>query len=241
MRYAIFSDVHSNLEAFKAVLEFFSKSNIDRYLFIGDIVGYGADPKECIAALLRLNAISVAGNHDRAAVGLMDIDYFNETAREAILWTKDNLSGPDSLFLSGLELVKEEGNCCLVHGTLARPQEFDYMIDGYRAMKSFYVLKQQICFVGHSHHPGVFIEEGKKIDYLESKILKIEKGKRYIVNDGSVGQPRDGDPRACCCIYDNESSILEFKRLDYDITCAQKKMMSAGLPMSLAERLSKGR
>lgn len=241
MRYAVFSDVHSNLEAFKAVLEFFSKSKIDRYLFVGDIVGYGADPKECIVALQGLSAISVAGNHDWAVVGLMDIGYFNETTKEALLWTKDNLLEPDRLFLSGLALVKEEGCCCLVHGTLTHPQEFDYMIDGYRAMKTFYSLKQQICFVGHSHCPGVFIEEGKKVDYKEPQTLTIEKGKRYIVNDASVGQPRDGDPRACCCIYDDEASTIEFKRIEYDVALAQKKIVAAGLPKILADRLSVGR
>lgn len=241
MRYAVFSDVHSNLEAFEAVLEFFGKSNIDKYLFLGDIVGYGANPKECIAALRRLDPVSVAGNHDWAAVGLLDTDYFNKAARKAIFWTKDNTSGSDRLFLSGLELTSEGKNHCLVHGTLHHPEEFDYMIDGYRAQKTFYLLKQKVCFVGHSHNAGVFIEDEEKIYYKEPASLELREGKRYIVNDGSVGQPRDGDPRASFCIYDEGSSTIEFIRLPYDVASAQKKIIDAGLPKVLADRLSVGR
>ncbi len=241
MRYAVLSDVHSNLEAFEAVLESLGQSNIDTYLFIGDIVGYGANPKECIAALRRLDPVSVAGNHDWAPVGLMDTDYFNEAAMSAVFWTKDNISESDGLFLSGLELIKEVENYCLVHGTLDHPQEFDYMTDGYRAMKTFSLLRQNICFVGHSHRPGVFVEDEEKIYYQEPRVLRLKEGKRYIVNDGSVGQPRDGDPRACFCIYDENSSTIEFRRVPYNVSLAQKKIIQAGLPRVLAERLAVGR
>lgn len=241
MRYAVFSDVHSNLEAFESVLESLKKSNIDRYLFIGDIVGYGADPKECIAVLRRLNPSIVAGNHDRAAVGLMETDYFNEAARSAVVWTKDHICESDRLFLNGMELIQETKDFCLVHGTLQHPEGFDYMLDEYRAQKTFSLLKQKICFVGHSHSPGVFIEEGEKIYYREPETLSLEDGKRYIVNDGSVGQPRDNDPRACFCIYDDDSGGIEFMRAAYDVALAQKKIIKAGLPRSLADRLSFGR
>lgn len=240
MRYAVFSDVHSNLEAFEAVLKEFKGLNIDRYLFLGDIVGYGADPKKCIQLLKQLDTLSVAGNHDWAAVGMTDIDYFNEAARAAVLWTRENIAESDRLFLSGLELVKSEKKCRIVHGTLSHPEEFDYMVDGYRAMKTFYLLGEKICFVGHSHVPGVFTEDEEKISYQEPAVLRLEENKRYIVNDGSVGQPRDSDPRACFCVYDEEALKIEFKRVAYDISAAQKKILAGGLPRTLAERLKAG-
>ena len=241
MRYALFSDIHSNLEAFEAVLDFFKKSNIDRYLFLGDVVGYGADPGECIARLKEVNALSVAGNHDWAVVDMLNTDYFNKAAEEAVCWTKEHATELDKQFLSALALVKEEKDLCLVHGTLNHPEEFDYMTDDAQALKTFYLLQEKICFVGHSHCPGIFIEEPEKIVYRGTGVLKIEKGKRYIVNDGSVGQPRDGDARACCCIYDEEASTIEFHRLSYDVVAAQKKIRQAGLPAVLADRLSVGR
>ncbi len=241
MRYGVFSDVHSNLEAFEAVLSFFNNSNIDKYIFLGDIVGYGADPVVCIDRLKRLNVACIAGNHDWAAVELTDIDYFNRTAKSAVLWTRENIGQEERLFLSGLELVKKMDGYCIVHGTLNQPQEFDYMTDGVRAAKTFTLLEQKICFVGHSHCPGVFIESEDNIQYKELQVLKVEDGRRYIVNDGSVGQPRDGDPRACCCIYDDEAGVIEFKRVGYDVALAQKKIIGAGLPETLALRLAVGR
>jgi diadenosine tetraphosphatase ApaH/serine/threonine PP2A family protein phosphatase len=240
MRYAIFSDVHSNLEALKSVLEVFQESKIDRYLFVGDIVGYGANPKECIATLRRLDAVCVAGNHDWAVVNKTSPEYFNKDATEAISWTQKNITETERTFLLDLKLVKEEEKYCLVHGTLSHPEEFDYMFDASRAMKTFYLLNQKICFVGHSHCPGVFIEEEERVSYQEPDILKIEEGRRYIVNDGSVGQPRNGDCRACFCIYDDLASTIEFKRIEYDIEGAKKKIIEAGLPRILAERLSVG-
>ncbi|MFH0940269.1 MAG: metallophosphoesterase family protein [Candidatus Omnitrophota bacterium] len=241
MRYAVFSDVHSNLEAFLACLDFLKNAKIDKYLFLGDIVGYGADPKECISLLRALNACCVAGNHDWAVVGLTDIDYFNNDAKRSLLWTRENISEADRLFLLDLELVKETKDYCLVHGTLNHPEEFDYMTDPLQAVKDFYALKTNICFLGHSHRKGIYIEDADKTFYKESLRLVLEEGKRYIVNAGSVGQPRDADPRACFCIYDEEESSLEFQRVSYDVASAQKKIIDAGLPGSLACRLAVGR
>jgi len=241
MRYAVFSDVHSNLEAFLACLDFLKNAKIDKYLFLGDIVGYGVDPKECISLLRALNASCVAGNHDWAAVGLTDIEYFNTDAKRAVLWTMENISEADRLFLSGLELVKEADDHCLVHGTLNHPEEFDYMEGVLQATKDFFALKTKICFLGHSHRPGIFIEEKDGILYKEVEALTLENGRRYIVNAGSVGQPRDGDPRACFCIYDQEDLSFQFQRVSYDVAKAQKKIIGAGLPESLALRLSLGR
>jgi diadenosine tetraphosphatase ApaH/serine/threonine PP2A family protein phosphatase len=241
MRYAVFSDVHSNLEAFLACLDFLKNAKIDKYLFLGDIVGYGADPCECITQLRKLNPLIVAGNHDWGAVGMTDIDCLNETARAAVIWTKENIIEADRVFLSGLKLVEESESFCIVHGTLSHPEEFDYMVDGYKAAETFYLLRQKICFVGHSHRPGVFIDDGEKVVYKVPEKIGIKEGSRYIVNDGSVGQPRDNDPRACFCIYDEEASSIEFQRVNYDVASAQKKIIEASLPESLACRLAVGR
>lgn len=241
MRYAVFSDIHSNLEAFEAILDIIPEFHIDKNLFLGDIVGYGASPGECIALLRALDALSVAGNHDWAVVGMTQIENFNEEARAAVLWTKKNLSEADRIFLSSLTLVQETMHLCLVHGTLSHPEEFDYMIDGARAAKSFVLCEQQVCFVGHTHRPGVFVDTGEKIVYQECARLQLQEGRRYIVNDGSVGQPRDGDPRACFCIYDDGTQTLEFIRVPYDVAAAQKKIRDAGIPRMLADRLSAGR
>jgi len=241
MRYGIFSDIHSNLEALEAVIAAYKEEKIDQYLCVGDVVGYAVNPRECIEKINTLAMITIAGNHDWAVVDMLSTDYFNKAAEEAVHWTKEHITLFDKQFLSALTLLKEEKDFCLVHGTLSHPEEFDYMTDDARASKTFYLLHEKICFVGHSHWPGIFIEEPEKIVYKGVGVLKIEKGRRYIINDGSVGQPRDGDARACCCIYDEEASSVKFHRLSYDVVTAQKKIRQVGLPAVLADRLSVGR
>ncbi|MDD5730931.1 MAG: metallophosphoesterase family protein, partial [Candidatus Omnitrophica bacterium] len=148
MRYAIFSDIHSNLEAFKAVIKAYKKESIDEFVCAGDVVGYGADPRECIAELKRLAMITVAGNHDWAGVNLFPADYFNEDARRAIIWTKGELGESENIFLSSLKLVYQNADLTLVHGTLHEPQEFNYMIDYRDASDTFKLLETGACFLG---------------------------------------------------------------------------------------------
>jgi len=242
MRYAIFSDVHSNLEAFEAVLGCLAVADIGRYFFVGDIVGYGADPSACIRLLRSLEAVMVCGNHDWAVSGDLAADDFNEAAAVAVAWTQGRLSSSEKMFLHSLSLMKEEGDFCLVHGTLDHPEVFDYMTDRHRAAKTFYALKKDICFVGHLHQPGIFAETSDGVvGVAGSGKRKLEERKRYIVNVGSVGQPRDADPRACFCIFDDTDRVLEFRRLDYDIKGAAGKIVAAGLPQALAGRLYVGR
>ncbi len=241
MRYCVFSDIHSNLEAFEAVLDFAGKSRIDAYLFVGDIVGYGADPCKCISLLKDINPLQVAGNHDRAATGLLGLEYFTQSARQAIEWTRNTLDMAELSFLSGLGFVSENDKFCLVHGTLESPREFNYMLDIQSASQTFSILKQQICFVGHSHVPGVFINDKGVITYDEPEQVEIKEGLSYIINDGSVGQPRNGDARASFCIFDDEDAIVEYKRLPYDVATAQKKIIKSGMPKVLADRLAVGR
>ncbi|MFB3919857.1 MAG: metallophosphoesterase [Candidatus Velamenicoccus archaeovorus] len=242
MRYAIFSDVHANLEALEVVLDHLAGVDIGRYFFVGDIVGYGADPSACIRLLASLGAVMVCGNHDWAVSGDLTTDYFNEAAAAAVEWTKERLSSSEKKFLHGLALVQEESDFCLVHGTLDHPEAFDYMTDRHRAAKTFYTLKKSICFVGHLHQAGIFAETSDGVVGIPaSGSRKLDKRERYIVNVGSVGQPRDGDPRACFCIFDGADRTLEFQRLDYDVKRAADKIRAAGLPQTLASRLYAGR
>jgi predicted phosphodiesterase len=240
MRYGIFADIHSNLEAFKAVLKVLNREKVDKYLCAGDVVGYGANPQECIDKIKEENITTVAGNHDWGAVELFSKNYFNPAAYEAILWTKNNLDEVARLFLGSLQLVLQSEDLTLVHGTLVKPEEFDYLLDIDAASETFELLETKLCFVGHSHAPGVFVKENGNILYLEENSLEIKNGNKYIINVGSVGQPRDGDPRAAYCVYDKEEKTAVIKRVEYDVKTASKKIIKSGLPKYLGERLLLG-
>ena len=241
MRYGIISDIHSNLEAFEKVLDVLSKEKIDRYVCVGDIVGYGADPKACIEITKDLNPLVVVGNHDSACVGKTSLSYFNPRAKEAVIWTKDVLEPMYIAYLNTLDLVlEEEGAFTLVHGTLEDPESFNYMVDRFLAKQSFEKMHTQLLFVGHSHIPGIFELKNNKIRYFLKPKIKLSTGVSYIVNAGSVGQPRDGDNRACFVIYDTDKNTIEINRVEYDMDSAQKKILEKGLPSALAYRLTKG-
>ncbi|RJP29790.1 MAG: metallophosphoesterase [Candidatus Omnitrophota bacterium] len=242
MRYGIFSDIHSNLEALDSVLDSYKHEAIDRYFCIGDIVGYAANPNECIELIRSKNVVCVAGNHDWASVGLFALDNFNPLAKEAVIWTRTRLNSDNIDYLQSLDLIYSDDDFTMVHGTLDRPQEFNYMSGGYTAWDSFEAMDNHICFVGHTHVPEIYIR--KPDDYLESRkedILSIEDDCSYIVNVGSTGQPRDGDRRAAYCIYDTQKRKLEIRRIDYDFLQTKRKITDAGLPEFLAQRLEIGR
>ena len=242
MRYGIFADIHSNLEALEAVMDVYQNESIDKYLCLGDIVGYAANPKECIEKIKLLAAIIVCGNHDWASVDLFSVDYFNPVAKEAIFWTRRNLASQDRYFLESLKLVYKNENLTLVHGTLDNPQDFNYLSDGYIAEESFRLLETDICFVGHSHVAGTFSKDkNDNIYYHQNGRIEIKDENKYIVNVGSVGQPRDGNPKAAYCIYDTEKKEVQIKRINYDIEAARKKILYAGLPEFLGERLATGK
>lgn len=242
MRYGIFSDVHSNIEALDAVIEAYKKEGIDRYLCGGDVVGYATNIKECIEKVNSLAWVTVAGNHDWANVGLFSLDFFNEFAKEAILWTRRNLSDKGRQFLESLKLVYKNEDLTLVHGTLDDPQDFNYLTDGYIAEKTFNILETGICFVGHTHFPGVFIKDASnRLSYQECPNCKIEGKNKYIVNVGSVGQPRDSNPKAAYCIYDTDKKEVSINRVSYDYGATRKKILDCGLPKFLGDRLLTGR
>jgi len=242
MRYGIFSDVHSNSEALDAVLALFKKERVGRYLCVGDIVGYGAEPCECIAKIRALRGEGVGGNHDFACVGLTSVEDFNPFAREAIFWTQKVLGAEETHFLKSLKSVSRFDDITLVHSSLDFPEEFRYIFDVESARETLMLLETKVCFVGHSHFPMIASIDDRGAIHLHQKgRTEMEEDRCYLVNVGSVGQPRDGDPRACCAIFDSETSFVEIKRVPYDVSSTQKKIIQAGLPPMLAARLSEGR
>lgn len=242
MRYGIFSDVHSNLEALEAVLEAYKNEAIDKYLCIGDIVGYAANPNECVEKARAITMITVDGNHDWASINLLSMDYFNPVAAEAISWTKNNLDSQSRYYLENLKLIYKNEDLTLVHGTLDGPEEFNYMTDDYVAYKTFKLLENNICFVGHTHSAEIFIQDkNNRIYYQDEKTTDINKDNKYIINVGSVGQPRDGNPDAAYCIYDTDKGKVQIKRVTYDVQTTRKKIYDAGLPRFLGDRLTMGR
>ncbi|MFC1658766.1 metallophosphoesterase family protein [Candidatus Omnitrophota bacterium] len=242
MRWGIFSDVHSNLEALQAVVKAYKPERVDTYLCLGDIVGYGANPLECIQITREISRNTIAGNHDRATAGLFSLEYFNHWAKEAVLWTRQRLDSPSRNFLASLQLINQNDDFILVHGSLNQPEEFNYIFDLFEASATFSLLERKICFIGHTHIAGAFIQDRKQKAFYQNEVsLKLRQDYRYIINVGSVGQPRDGNNQASYCVFDSEKQEVAVKRIDYDIKSAQEKILAAGLPPLLASRLSAGR
>jgi predicted phosphodiesterase len=241
MRYGIFSDVHGNLEAFEVAIDFYKKQAIDKFIYLGDIVGYGANPNECIARLMRLGPVCVVGNHDWAAIGKFSITYFNRAAQEAIIWTKKHLSEDSIKYLGNFTLIYEEDDFIGVHGSLDQPQRFRYIFDISDAQLSFTYLQKKICFIGHSHRREAYCLKDDLVSQVKDSQIKLDKSSKYIINVGSIGQPRDADPRLSLCTYDSESNVVKFFRLEYNIKKAADKIIEKGLPSVLAQRLYVGR
>lgn len=243
MRYGIFSDIHGNLQALEAVTKALSREAIDQYCCLGDIVGYGANPHECIETVKGLETVSIAGNHDWAVIGKTDTADFNPLARAAIDWTKVHASPEDLNFLNRLELIFKNEEFILVHGALPVPEIFYYLEpdDIASAARMFFVMENRLAFIGHTHLPGIFMERGSDIRCLRDWQIRMKPGIRYIVNVGSVGQPRDGNPLAVYGIYDTNQQTVSLKRISYDIPEAQRRIIAAGLPYFLASRLATGR
>lgn len=241
MRYAIFGDIHGNLEALDAVLEVLEKEKPDHYICVGDIVGYGADPNECIKKIRALkNCTAVAGNHDYAAAGILNVGFFNEYAREAISWTIQQLSADETDFLQRLKLVNRFNNITIVHSTLYMPEVFGYIQTSYDLQMSFMKMETPICFIGHSHVPVIFSLSRETISLLPEPVVQIDSADKTLVNIGSVGQSRDGNPQACYSIYDEDKGTLYMRRVGYTIEKTIDKINRVGLPEILGERLRCG-
>jgi diadenosine tetraphosphatase ApaH/serine/threonine PP2A family protein phosphatase len=241
MSIVILSDIHSNLESFQAVLKDFSRERVDQVLCLGDIVGYAAEPDQCIETLRGLTSDVVAGNHDWAAVDLTDIDYFNPEARAAVEWTTGIITADHTAYLKGLPLTLCLPGMLLVHATPYQPESWDYIFSLDDAARSFHHFDQQVCLTGHSHYPIAFAQDKEgTISVIRDSTFSLLDSHRYLINVGSVGQPRDGDPRAAYVIYKPEEGTFSLKRVPYDIRSAQEKIIAAGLPSFLASRLAAG-
>lgn len=240
MRYGIFSDIHGNLEALKAVLGALDQERVDGCLCLGDLVGYGPQPGECIHEVQKYNCTVIAGNHDYAVCGKIDIGNFNVYAREAILWTREVLGEADAEYLGQLPLVERLDGLELVHGSLYAPELFDYLQTSYDAYLTMERMETPVCFVGHSHVPIAFVQ-GEVISYCLQADVPIAWDGKVVVNVGSVGQPRDKDPRAAYAVYDTETRVVSVRRVRYDIEAMVREFQEAGLPTPLGERLRVGR
>ncbi len=243
MRYAILSDVHGNMEALEAVLSRFSEmGDIDAYYCLGDIVGYGADPDACCTRLRELTEVTLLGNHDAAVAGRMDYSYYYDAAREALDWCRSELSSENMAWLKGLPYTHRLGEVELSHGSPWRPEEYDYIFALDQARE---VLKQKedladVTFIGHSHLTKVFaLTKDNALDVVAPRFT-LKPDMRYIVTVGSVGQPRDYDPRACAGLYDTEARRFEYVRVEYDIEAQRQKITNAGLAHNFGTRLLLG-
>ena len=240
MLIGIISDVHGNREALDTVLAALEGAACDKVVCLGDIVGYGAEPGYCVDRVREVSDWVVAGNHDYAALGKINIEYFNAHARQATLWTREQLSEDHKQYLNDLPLVEVEEGVTFVHGSLDSPELFDYVQTSYDAFLTMEKMTTKVCFIGHSHVPITFLLN-EVITYTLDSEIALEEAQKAIVNVGSVGQPRDNNPHASFCTYDTESHVARIHRMEYDVEKSAASILAAGLPEFLAERLRVGR
>jgi len=242
VRYGILSDVHGNLPALQSVLKTCAKIKVDKLLFLGDAVGYGANPNQCASLIREEAAAFLAGNHDLGAVGMTNIRNFNPYALEALAWTARTLTPDNAHYLKERPMTVEIDDIFLVHASPCQPAEWHYIFHHQEASLNFSAFSQQVCFIGHSHLPCVFIlyPDGS-ISLERAASLVLHDNARYIINVGSVGQPRDGDPRASLGVLDTDNGKYYLHRTIYEIKDAQASILCMGLPRFLAERLAIGR
>jgi len=243
MRRAIISDIHANLAAFKAVLDDIEhQGGVEKIWCLGDVVGYGPDPHECIETLCQTDHVCIAGNHDWAAIGKVGTAEFNPDAATACHWTAQQLNSTDVEYLENLPLVIEDGEYTLVHGSPREPI-WEYLVSNSVAQENFTFFKSKYCLVGHSHVPLIFSRDEDGV-FTAGRFLTNVKlllsSSRLIINPGSVGQPRDGNPLASYAIYDSSYGTINLYRVSYDIRATQDRMAERGLPMRLVTRLSQG-
>ncbi len=228
MHYAIISDIHGNLEALQAALEHIDTLDVDGIVCLGDVVGYGPNPNECIELVRRHCLLTVKGNHDAAAVDLMETIYMNQLAREAAIWTHDRLNPASKEFLIQLPIKSSIDNAMLVHASPHDPEEWHYIMTSLDAELAFHHFDTPVCFVGHSHRPAVFSTNNGT------------NHEKRLINVGSIGQPRDRNPKLSFGLFDTETLTYENIRLPYAVEKTADKMYSEGLPSELAERLFYG-
>jgi len=245
--FAILGDIHANLEALEVVLADCRDQGVTDYLCTGDVVGYNASPHECLEKVRALGCPIVMGNHDCYVSTEQDLNDFNPSAAEVIKWTRKQLTGEELDFLSQLPYSVTTIGITLVHSSLDKPEEFPYVFEKSPALTHFSHQITPICFHGHTHCPIVYEKVGvDDLNHIKSKDLpdgklKLTLGRKYFINVGSVGQPRDGDPRAAYVLYDTSTREVRFRRLEYDVAGAQARIRAAELPENLAVRLEVGK
>jgi len=239
-RIVVFSDIHANLQALKAVLKDIDDLKVDREYCCGDLVGYGAHPNECIELVRERDCPIVAGNHDHAALLKTDISYFNDVAKTAVLWTKEVLTPENTEFLDSLPMTYQEGDFFFVHSSPKNPEEWNYILTMGDARMNFNFFKERFCFIGHSHQPFIIENEEGNLSCPDKPEIPLFDKRRYLINVGSVGQPRDRNPLASYAFCDLNENILQIRRVEYDLQSAQDAIISAGLPQELSERLGHG-
>ncbi len=239
MRIAVLSDIHSNLVALDAVLT--AVGSVDGVWHLGDVVGYGPQPDEVVARLSELDALGVRGNHDSAGVGGLEVDWFNHDARRAMEWTKSTITGATRDWLGALPEHRSEAGFSMVHGS-PRDPTWEYITSVPVARANFDVLQARLGLFGHTHVPAAFREDDGRVEHIgprRGSELELGTG-RFLLNPGSVGQPRDGDPTASYAILDTDALTCRWERVEYDIAVVQAAMSARGLPPPLAVRLAFG-
>lgn len=246
MRVLIISDIHANLAAFKAVLEH-ADGKWDTIWFLGDLVGYGPDPNECVIELQKYDHLALSGNHDQAVLGNLDIKSFNREAKAAIRWTQETLTEESHSYLASLDSLLIQEPFTLAHASPRYPV-WEYILDPMTAAENFNWFHTDFCLVGHSHVPVIFEEQFDTYrqiivrlpNYTETNEPLSLGRERLIINPGSVGQPRDSDPRAAYALLDTEAMTWQFQRVGYPVAETQKRMRKFGMPQRLVNRLAHG-
>jgi diadenosine tetraphosphatase ApaH/serine/threonine PP2A family protein phosphatase len=240
---AVFGDIHGNLDALETCVAHMKEVGVEYYVCLGDVIGYGAQPNECLTMVRELTDHIIAGNHEYAVCGKMGLEFFNAYAKEAIEWTRDQLSEDELEFIRRMPLVEQVNGYTIAHSTLHAPEAFGYIETLYSAHMSLSFLEDKVCFVGHSHVPITFVldQEQRTLTYTVDEEITLGASHKALVNVGSVGQPRDENPKASYATYDTESGEVKIHRLEYDVESAAQKIRDAGLPEVLSSRLVMGR
>lgn len=242
MRLGIFSDVHSNLEALQAVFEAYKTLHVDEYICLGDIVGYGANPNECCEMVREKASLVVLGNHDAAVSGRMEYSYYYDAARQALDWCAAQLSADHLAWLKSIPYLERRDELCFSHGNPLFPIEFEYIFTLEQAAEVLPRLDDiaDVNFIGHSHLTKSFALAQGEVNEVVARRFGLRKHRKYIITDGSVGQPRDYDNRACFTVFDTETRIFEYHRVEYDLETAARKIFDAKLAVNFGKRLFLG-
>lgn len=238
MKTAIFSDIHANLSALESVLSDARSQGVENFACLGDVVGYGPNPADCIALLQKIDCVCVKGNHDDDASNNRVLDNLNNEARQSLEWTRESLSDSQKSWLADLPYTRRLGRNLLVHAAAESPESWPYIRNKFDAQAALHAQSAPVCFFGHTHIPVSYGLSGEKVSALKESTVSLEGSSKFLVNVGSVGQPRDGFTEACYVVYDRSTKLIEYRRVPYDISQTVSEIHRVGLLPSLAERLS---